>query len=83
MRLINTKTQAQEQYESTSAPPYAILPHTWTEYEITYQDVATGYGPGKEAERIGIEDLNQRDVSYSKAAYLARSFPSKLLTILL
>jgi hypothetical protein len=32
--------------------------------------------------RMGIEVLNQRDVSYSKAAYSSRSFPSKLLTIL-
>ncbi|EAT79417.1 hypothetical protein SNOG_13090 [Parastagonospora nodorum SN15] len=59
MRLINTKTQAQEQYESTSAPPYAILPHTWTEYEITYQDVATGYGPGKEADTCCIRNVAQ------------------------
>lgn len=48
MRLINTRTQALEQYESTRAPPYAILSHTWSDYEITYQDVTSGIRPGKE-----------------------------------
>lgn len=49
MRLINTTTQMLEEFESNATPPYAILSHTWTKEEISYQDLATERKAGKEA----------------------------------
>jgi hypothetical protein len=49
MRLINTTTQTLDEFESAETPPYAILSHTWTNGEITYQDLANERKAGKEA----------------------------------
>jgi hypothetical protein len=49
MRLINTTTQTLAEFESADTPPYAILSHTWTNGEITYQDLAHERNAGKEA----------------------------------
>ncbi|KAH4301964.1 hypothetical protein HBH98_189090 [Parastagonospora nodorum] len=50
MRLLKTTTQALEEFESTTAPPYAILSHTWTDHEeVRYQDLFTERTSGKEA----------------------------------
>jgi hypothetical protein len=49
MRLINTTTQTLDEFESAETPPYAILSHTWTKEEITYQDLAHERRSGKEA----------------------------------
>jgi hypothetical protein len=49
MRLINTTTQTLDEFESAETPPYAILSHTWTNEEITYQDLLGERRSGKEA----------------------------------
>jgi hypothetical protein len=49
MRLINTTTQTLDEFESAKTPPYAILSHTWTKEEITYQDLAHERKSGKDA----------------------------------
>jgi len=50
MRLINTRTQVLEEFEPTTAPPYAILSHTWTDHEeIRHQDLSTERITGKDA----------------------------------
>jgi hypothetical protein len=49
MRLINTTTQTLDEFESADTPPYAIVSHTWTNGEITYQDLAHERNAGKEA----------------------------------
>jgi hypothetical protein len=49
MRLIDTTTKTLAEFESSDAPPYAILSHTWTKEEITYQDLQTERKAGKEA----------------------------------
>ncbi|KAJ9644436.1 hypothetical protein H2204_001788 [Knufia peltigerae] len=45
MKLINTKTLTLEEFFTETAPPYAILSHTWTSEEVTYQDI-TSVGGG-------------------------------------
>ncbi|KAF2646627.1 hypothetical protein P280DRAFT_544955 [Massarina eburnea CBS 473.64] len=49
MRLINTTTKTPKEFETSKAPPYAILSHTWADGEITYQDLVHGRKKGKEA----------------------------------
>jgi hypothetical protein len=49
MRLINTTTQTLDEFELVETPLYAILSHTWTKEEITYQDLTHERKSGKEA----------------------------------
>jgi hypothetical protein len=49
MRLIDTTIKTLAEFESSDAPPYAILSHTWTKEEITYQDLQIERKAGKEA----------------------------------
>ncbi|KAH6701383.1 heterokaryon incompatibility protein-domain-containing protein [Leptodontidium sp. MPI-SDFR-AT-0119] len=39
MRLINTKTMQLEDFTVRKIPAYAILSHTWTEEEVTFQEI--------------------------------------------
>ncbi|KAN0102621.1 HET domain containing protein [Hyaloscypha variabilis] len=39
MRLINTKTMQLEDFTVRNIPEYAILSHTWTEEEVTFQEL--------------------------------------------
>ena len=39
MRLINTKTMQLEDFTVRKIPEYAILSHTWTEEEVTFQEL--------------------------------------------
>ncbi|KAH8899088.1 HET-domain-containing protein [Thozetella sp. PMI_491] len=39
MRLLNTQTLQLSEFFDDQAPPYAILSHTWSEEEVTLQDV--------------------------------------------
>ena len=41
MRLINTKTLALHEFFPSQVPPYAILSHTWTDDEVTLQDMSS------------------------------------------
>ncbi|KAH8800242.1 hypothetical protein F5884DRAFT_757854 [Xylogone sp. PMI_703] len=34
-------------FDDDSAPPYAILSHTWTKQEVTYNELVSGTGKGK------------------------------------
>jgi hypothetical protein len=49
MRLINTSSLDYEEFEPAVAPPYAILSHTWSSAELSFQDVQNdrkvGEGP--------------------------------------
>jgi hypothetical protein len=56
MRLIHTKTKTLMEFESTEAPPYAILSHTWSGAEITYQDLINARKAGKEAGYAKLEN---------------------------
>jgi hypothetical protein len=38
MRLINTHSLELEEFYGDKIPQYAILSHTWTDEEVTYQD---------------------------------------------
>ncbi|KAI8951946.1 heterokaryon incompatibility protein-domain-containing protein [Xylaria longipes] len=38
MRLLNVQTFALEKFDCPPYPPYAILSHTWSDEEITFQD---------------------------------------------
>lgn len=38
MRLINTSTLRFEEFLATEKPPYAILSHTWSNQEVTYDE---------------------------------------------
>jgi hypothetical protein len=49
MRLMSTTTQTLKEFESSETPPYAILSHTWTDEEITYQNLENDRKAGKEA----------------------------------
>ncbi|KAL6251759.1 hypothetical protein RBB50_001969 [Rhinocladiella similis] len=44
MKLINSKTFTLENFFTETAPPYAILSHTWTSEELTYQDITSDGG---------------------------------------
>jgi hypothetical protein len=50
MRLINTSSLDYEEFESAVAPPYAILSHTWSSVELSFQDVQNDRKAGKELE---------------------------------
>jgi hypothetical protein len=50
MRLINTSTFDYEEFEPAVAPPYAILSHTWSGAELSFQDVQNDRKAGKEPE---------------------------------
>jgi hypothetical protein len=50
MRLINTSTLDYEEFEPAVAPPYAILSHTWSSAELSFQDVQNDRKAGKEPE---------------------------------
>jgi len=40
MRLLNSRTLTFEEFDrDSSAPPYAVLSHTWGEEEVTYKDM--------------------------------------------
>jgi hypothetical protein len=41
MRLINVDTQKLEWIDASYTPSYAILSHTWEDYELTFQDLAS------------------------------------------
>ncbi|KAK5652412.1 hypothetical protein OQA88_10454 [Cercophora sp. LCS_1] len=45
MKLINTGTLRLEEYLDASAPPYAILSHTWEDEEVLYQEFIQPAGP--------------------------------------
>jgi hypothetical protein len=42
MRLINTRTYLFEEFIGDEIPAYAILSHTWTDSEVTYQEYLSG-----------------------------------------
>lgn len=50
MRLINTSDLGFEEFELTSAPPYAILSHTWVGAETSYQDVCNDRTAGRKTQ---------------------------------
>jgi hypothetical protein len=50
MRLINTSTLDYEEFEPAVAPPYAILSHTWSSAELSFQDVQNDRKAGKKPE---------------------------------
>jgi hypothetical protein len=50
MRLINTSSLDYEEFEPAVAPPYAILSHTWSRAELSFQDVQNDRKAGKEPE---------------------------------
>jgi len=67
MRLLKTQetspgVYATETFLDSSAPPYAILSHTWSDGELTFQDVESGRGQDKP----GFEKL-QRSCAYAQA----------------
>lgn len=39
MRLINTTTLALEEFTEQDIPPYAILSHTWSQNEVSLQEM--------------------------------------------
>jgi hypothetical protein len=39
MRLINTTTFKLEEFIDNDVPPYAILSHTWTKEEASFQEI--------------------------------------------
>jgi len=39
MRLLNAETLVLEDFPENAVPRYAILSHTWSEEEVTYQDI--------------------------------------------
>jgi hypothetical protein len=39
MRLLNARTLQVEEFIGTDIPPYAILSHTWTDDEVSFQDI--------------------------------------------
>ncbi|KAI8686530.1 HET domain-containing protein [Fusarium keratoplasticum] len=41
MRLLNANTFQLEQFYDNDIPPYAILSHTWTKDEVTFQEFST------------------------------------------
>jgi hypothetical protein len=43
MRLLNTRTLELEEFLGKDVPRYAILSHMWGKYEVTFQDLRTGY----------------------------------------
>ncbi|KIW13442.1 hypothetical protein PV08_08630 [Exophiala spinifera] len=58
MKLINTKTFALEDFFAETAPPYAILSHTWTSEELTYQDITCDGGLSRNTKK-GYAKLTQ------------------------
>jgi hypothetical protein len=50
MRLIDTSTLDYKEFEPAVAPPYAILSHTWSGAELSFQDVQNDRKAGKEPE---------------------------------
>ncbi|KAH7089856.1 heterokaryon incompatibility protein-domain-containing protein, partial [Paraphoma chrysanthemicola] len=46
MRLIHVETKRLKEFVGRS-PPYAILSHTWSDSEVTYDDMLTGNGTKK------------------------------------
>ncbi|KAF3058392.1 Vegetative incompatibility protein HET-E-1 [Daldinia childiae] len=40
MRLLHVHTRRLEEFNGDSIPPYAILSHTWSKHEITFQDLS-------------------------------------------
>src|ERR1700759_5173145 len=44
MRLIETSSLRLREFSGATVPPYAILSHTWTEDEVTYDEML---GPHK------------------------------------
>ncbi|KAI2470929.1 HET-domain-containing protein [Annulohypoxylon bovei var. microspora] len=40
MRLLQVHTRQLEEYDGQSAPPYAILSHTWEKREVTFQNIS-------------------------------------------
>ncbi|RYP56441.1 hypothetical protein DL769_009913 [Monosporascus sp. CRB-8-3] len=40
MRLLNVQSRQLEEYFGDNIPPYAILSHTWSDSEVTFQDLA-------------------------------------------
>jgi hypothetical protein len=39
MRLLNATSLKLEEFFESTAPKYAILSHTWTDDEVSYQDI--------------------------------------------
>ena len=40
MRLIDVRTLELKEFYGIATPPYAILSHTWTDEEVTFQEWA-------------------------------------------
>ena len=47
MRLINTRTLELHEFFPSRLPPYAILSHTWSDEEVTFQDMSAPRRFGK------------------------------------
>lgn len=45
MHLLNARTRKLETFVGKSIPPYAILSHTWTDDEVTFQDLNKLFNP--------------------------------------
>ena len=46
MRLLNTESMRLEEFHGSNIPPYAILSHTWSKEEASFQDLVGGDAPG-------------------------------------
>lgn len=55
MRLLETRSCTLREFYHCDVPPYAILSHTWTSGEVSFQDLTEG----RAASRSGIRKITQ------------------------
>lgn len=69
MRLLNASTRKLESFfDETSTPPYAILSHTWSADEVSFQDIETPGALVKEGYakiKFACEEALRRNLGYA------------------
>jgi hypothetical protein len=65
MRLLNSSTLVLHEFISGRIPRYAILSHTWSEEEVSFQDIR---GPGA-VSRKGFEKVRKRCEQAARDGY--------------
>jgi hypothetical protein len=59
MRLLNSVTLELHEFFGSDIPPYAILSHTWSNDEISYQDMQTANYASPTSQRAGYQKVKR------------------------